>query len=104
MADMQITVDALKLGYERDSIDAFVFVSADRDFIPVIKALQGLGKEVVVIGDEQITSGSVKEYGRRFVSLNELAGGLKSLARTGLERTLRNSSRPLVASSSLLIL
>lgn len=81
MADMQITVDALKLGYERDSIDAFVFVSADRDFIPVIKALQGLGKEVVVIGDEQITSEALKNTADAFVSLNELAGGLKSLSK-----------------------
>lgn len=81
MADMQITVDALKLGYERDTIDTFVFVSADRDFIPVIKALQGLGKEVVVIGDEQITSEALRNTADAFVSLSELAGGLKSLTK-----------------------
>jgi len=81
MADMQITVDALKLGYERDAIDTFVFVSADRDFIPVIKALQGLGKEVVVIGDEQITSEALRNTADAFVSLSELAGGLKSLTK-----------------------
>ncbi len=81
MADMQITVDALKFGYERDAIDTFVFVSADRDFIPVIKALQGLGKEVVVIGDEQITSEALRNTADAFVSLSELAGGLKSLTK-----------------------
>lgn len=81
MADMQISVDALKLGYERETIDTFVFVSADRDFIPVIKALQGLGKEVVVIGDEQITSEALRNTADAFVSLSEVAGGLKSLTK-----------------------
>lgn len=81
MADMQITVDALKYGYERPNITSFVFVSADRDFIPVIKALQSLGKEVIAIGDEQITSEALKNSADVFISLNELAGGLKNVSK-----------------------
>jgi uncharacterized protein (TIGR00288 family) len=81
MADMQITVDALKYGYERDNISSFVFVSADRDFIPAIKALQALGKEVIAVGDDQITSEALKNSADVFVSLSELAGGLKNLSK-----------------------
>ncbi|NPV88961.1 NYN domain-containing protein [Coprothermobacteraceae bacterium] len=80
LADMQITVDALKCGYERPQVTTFVFVSADRDFLPVIKALQELGREVIVIGDEQITSTALKNAADRFLPLTELAGDLKSVS------------------------
>ena len=49
-ADMWLTADALSIAHTSPAIDQFAILSSDRDYIPLILKLQGLGKEVIGIG------------------------------------------------------
>ena len=49
-ADIRMVVDALDLCYTKTHIDAFVIVSGDSDFSPLISKLKENGKSVIGIG------------------------------------------------------
>ena len=49
-ADIRMVVDALDLCYTKSHIDAFVIISGDSDFSPLISKLKENGKSVVGIG------------------------------------------------------
>ena len=49
-ADIRMVVDALDLCYTKSHIDAFVIVSGDSDFSPLISKLKENGKSVIGIG------------------------------------------------------
>jgi outer membrane biosynthesis protein TonB len=46
-ADIELVVDCLRFATERDSIEVFVIVSGDGDFVPLVRRLHELGKYVV---------------------------------------------------------
>jgi len=47
--DLHIAVDIMEDIYQNEHIDTFVIVTADKDFIPIVKKLIEKGKKVVVI-------------------------------------------------------
>ena len=49
-ADIRMVVDALDLCYTKTHIDAFVIISGDSDFSPLISKLKENGKSVIGIG------------------------------------------------------
>ncbi|MEW6252406.1 MAG: NYN domain-containing protein [Planctomycetota bacterium] len=49
-ADIRMVVDALDLCYTKSHIDAFVIISGDSDFSPLISKLKENGKHVIGIG------------------------------------------------------
>ena len=49
-ADIRMVVDALDLCYTKSHIDAFVIISGDSDFSPLISKLKENGKSVIGIG------------------------------------------------------
>jgi uncharacterized protein (TIGR00288 family) len=49
-ADIRMVVDALDLCYTKTNIDAFVIISGDSDFSPLISKLKENGKSVIGIG------------------------------------------------------
>src|SRR5512139_2318242 len=55
-ADIRMVVDALDLCYTKSHIDAFVIISGDSDFSPLISKLKENGKSVIGIGVKDSTS------------------------------------------------
>src|SRR4030066_683267 len=49
-ADIRMVVDALDLCYPKTHIDAFVIISGDSDFSPLVSKLKENGKSVIGIG------------------------------------------------------
>ena len=47
--DLQLAIDALKLRDEAPDVDTFVLLSGDRDYIPVVQALQAAGRRVIMV-------------------------------------------------------
>lgn len=49
--DIRLTIDAMEL-LHTSSVDAFVIVSSDSDFVPLVNKLRSSGKKVYVAGDK----------------------------------------------------
>lgn len=60
--DLQLCVDALDLHQRRPDLNTVVIVSGDRDYIPLIHALQQRGKDVVLIGFREHLSARLFEF------------------------------------------
>ena len=48
--DLQLAVDAMALTMQRPDIETVVLLTGDRDYVPVVHALVGQGKRVVLVG------------------------------------------------------
>lgn len=55
-ADIKLVVDAMDLCYSKDHIDAFVIVSGDSDFSPLVSKLRENNKRVIGIGVKNSSS------------------------------------------------
>jgi uncharacterized protein (TIGR00288 family) len=55
-ADIRMVVDALDLCYTKSHVDAFVIVSGDSDFSPLVSKLRENNKEVIGVGVKHSTS------------------------------------------------
>ena len=54
--DMHLCVDAMRVLYRYPHLNAFVLISGDRDFIPLVRALRMEGKVVIGVGVADTTS------------------------------------------------
>lgn len=54
--DIALAVDAMELAYTRSFIDAYVIVSGDSDFTPLVMRLKELNRRVIGIGTRRATS------------------------------------------------
>jgi uncharacterized protein (TIGR00288 family) len=66
--DVAIAVDSLRLA---PSLDAVVICSGDGDFVPLVKQLQSMGKQVEIIAFSKSASSKLKEAADDFVDLCE---------------------------------
>jgi len=71
-ADIRIVLDAFEIAMLQTHIDAFCLVSGDSDFLPLIKKLQYLGKQVIVIAGNKFTSDLVRRNCNEFISYENL--------------------------------
>ncbi len=55
-ADIQMAVDAMELAYSREHVNAFVIVSGDSDFTPLVGKLRELNKRVIGVGNRESAS------------------------------------------------
>lgn len=55
-ADIRMVVDALDLCYTKSHVDAFVVISGDSDFSPLVSKLRENDKEVIGVGVKNATS------------------------------------------------
>jgi uncharacterized LabA/DUF88 family protein len=60
--DLQLCIDTLDLHIQRPDLDTVVIVSGDRDYIPLIQALQQRGKDVVLIAFREHLSARLFEF------------------------------------------
>ena len=71
-ADIRIVLDAFEIAMLQTHIEAFCLVSGDSDFLPLIKKLQYLGKQVIVIAGNKFTSDLVRRNCNEYVSYENL--------------------------------
>ena len=58
--DCYLTVAAMKLFFQNESIDTLILGSGDRDYIPMVIELRALGKKVVIMSVEDTLSQDLK--------------------------------------------
>lgn len=73
-ADIEMSLDALEMMYNRPDIDAFVLVCGDRDMIQVIRKLRSRGKTVHVVAVEKTMSKDVMSFVNYFNTVETLLG------------------------------
>lgn len=60
--DLQLCVDALELHLQRPELQTVGIVSGDRDYVPLVQALQERGKDVVLIAFREHLSARLFEF------------------------------------------
>lgn len=73
-ADIEMSLDALEMMYNRPDIDVFMLVCGDRDMIQVIRKLRARGKMVHVVAVEKTMSKDVMSFVNQFTTVEQLMG------------------------------
>ena len=71
-ADIRMVVDALDLCYTKEHIDAFVIVSGDSDFSPLVSKLRENNKTVIGVGVKSSTSDLLMSNCDEFIFYDDL--------------------------------
>jgi uncharacterized protein (TIGR00288 family) len=71
-ADIRMVVDALDLCYTKAHVDAFVVVTGDSDFSPLVNKLRENGKTVIGVGVKSSTSQLLIENCDEFIYYDDL--------------------------------
>lgn len=80
--DIHMVIDAMRIVYTHDNIDTFVFVTGDRDFIPLMNAIRQYGKECIVIGVAEAASSHLAQSADEFHFYHELTDEVKPKSTT----------------------
>ncbi|MGB0466699.1 MAG: NYN domain-containing protein [Pontibacterium sp.] len=92
-SDIKLVIDALSIAYSNPTIDTFVVIADDRDYVPLFSKLREIGKTVIGIGSSK---DSTKEYYRNacdhFYYHDSITGSNKSSDKQELDefKTLYN--------------
>ncbi len=70
--DMHLCIDMMKTLYAYSTIESFVLVTGDRDFIPLINAVRQVGKRTIVIGVAQATASHLAQAADEFIYYNQV--------------------------------
>jgi len=81
-ADIRMVVDALDLCYTKSHVDAFVVVSGDSDFSPLVSKLRENNKLVVGVGVKQSTSDLLIASCDEFIFYDDLVRETEKQRRT----------------------
>lgn len=73
-ADIEMSLDALELMYNRPDVATFVLVCGDRDMIQVIRKLKGRGKQIYVTAVEKAMSKDLIAFANGFTTVETLLG------------------------------
>ena len=91
-SDIRLAIDAVDLLYE-SAVDAFVIVSADSDFVPLVSKLRAAGKTVIGAGREAAVSRTLVRSCDRYFYLEQInAQVAKTPARTRSSRKQQTDS------------
>jgi uncharacterized LabA/DUF88 family protein len=60
--DLQLAIDGLELHEARPDLETVVIVSGDRDYVPLVQALQRRGKDVVLVAFREHLSARLFEF------------------------------------------
>ena len=77
-ADIRMVVDALDLCYTKSHVDAFVIISGDSDFSPLVSKLRENNKYVIGIGVKSSTSDLLSANCDEFIFYDDLVREQKS--------------------------
>ena len=97
-ADIRMVVDALDLCYTKLHVDAFVIISGDSDFSPLVSKLRENNKYVIGIGVRQSTSDLLSANCDEFIFYDDLVreqeAKLKRKARKSPAKPSPDSKKP----------
>jgi uncharacterized protein (TIGR00288 family) len=71
--DIHMVIDAMRTLYTHDNISTYIFVTGDRDFIPLMNAIRQYGKECIVIGVAEAASSHLAQSADEFLFYHQLA-------------------------------
>jgi uncharacterized protein (TIGR00288 family) len=91
-ADIRMVVDALDLCYTKPHIDAFVIISGDSDFSPLVSKLRENDKTVIGVGVKNSTSDLLTSNCHEFIYYDDLVREAETEA-AGRRRRPSNRSR-----------
>ena len=97
-ADIRMVVDALDLCYTKAHVDAFVIISGDSDFSPLVSKLRENNKRVIGIGVKNSTSDLLSANCDEFIFYDDLVreqeAQLKRKEKKAPSRTAITSKKP----------
>jgi len=99
-ADIRMVVDALDLCYTNDRVDAFVIISGDSDFSPLVSKLRENGKTVIGVGVKNSTSDLFINNCDEFIYYDDLVRVAPSKTRTRTTAATGNGSATPKAAAS----
>lgn len=91
-ADIRMVVDALDLCYTKPHVGAFVIVSGDSDFSPLVSKLRENDRIVIGLGVKSSTSDLLVASCDEFIFYDDLVRGKKSGGRRGRPRASKPKS------------
>src|ERR1700733_7759745 len=71
-ADINLALDALKMAFTHDHINAFAIVSGDSDFIALVNKLKQYDKRIFILGGRAFTSTILQKNCHEFISYESL--------------------------------
>ncbi len=86
-ADIRMVVDALDLCYTKSHVDAFVIISGDSDFSPLVSKLRENNKYVIGIGVKSSTSDLLSANCDEFIFYDDLVREQKAKRRPVARKT-----------------
>lgn len=89
-ADMHLCIDAMKTLFMHANIGKYVFITGDRDFIPLVNSIRQQGKDVIIIGIGGAASTHLAQSADEFIFYEQLVGKSVSVQRS---RAVSDSSK-----------
>ena len=86
-ADIRMVVDALDLCYTKAHVDAFVIISGDSDFSPLVSKLRENNKYVIGIGVKSSTSDLLSANCDEFIFYDDLVREQKTKRKPAVKKT-----------------
>jgi uncharacterized protein (TIGR00288 family) len=96
-ADIRMVVDALDLCYTKSHVDAFVIISGDSDFSPLVSKLRENNKYVIGIGVKSSTSDLLSANCDEFIFYDDLVREQKAKRKPAVKKSV---PRPAVADAT----
>ncbi len=96
LADMEIVVDTMDTLIDGHQYTTYVFISGDRDFTPLVQALQKRGKQIIGVGVKHTASPSLVKLCDHYVFYEDLIPE-QSLKDVEVESLLAQSINALLA-------
>ncbi len=73
IVDIYMTVDAMRVLAEDESISTFVLLTGDGDFIPLVNAIKRAGKSVIAVGVDRCWSDNLESAVDEFLPYSEIS-------------------------------
>lgn len=80
--DIHLCIDAMRTLYTHPTIDTYILVTGDRDFIPLINAIRQHGKRVAVVGVAEAASSHLAQSADEFMFYRQLLDNGEKPAQT----------------------
>jgi len=93
-ADIRLVVDALDLSYTKPHVGAFVIVSGDSDFSPLVSKLRENDKRVIGVGVKNSTSSLLVDNCDDFIYYDDLVREASQHTARGKVEQARQTRRP----------
>jgi uncharacterized protein (TIGR00288 family) len=92
-ADIRMVVDALDLCYTKSHVDAFVIISGDSDFSPLVSKLRENNKTVIGVGVRSSTSDLLVGNCDEFIFYDDLVKAGEARRKAATKKTAEASAR-----------